>query len=122
MNNQTYVQYDPQDIQQTRTLAWISYLGLLFLIPMFVYRNSPYTKFHVNQGIVLCIFEVAVSIILRLVGAVLGFVPIVGRLVMTPLWLAYSVLSLVLTVLGIVNAATGKAVKLPVIGGITIYR
>lgn len=36
---QPYVQYDPRDVQQTKSIAWLSYLGILFLIPMFVYKE-----------------------------------------------------------------------------------
>ena len=119
---QPYVQYDPRDVQQTKSIAWLSYLGLLFLIPMFVYKESPYTKFHVNQGIVLCILDVAGGIVLGIVSAVLGWIPFVGWIISGLLSLAFGVFVLVLMILGIVNAATGKAEPLPIIGKIVIYK
>ena len=101
---QPYVQYDPRDVQQTKSIAWLSYLGILFLIPMFVYKESPYTKFHVNQGIVLCILDVAGGIVLGIVSAVLGWIPFVGWIISGLLSLAFGVFVLVLMILGIVNA------------------
>lgn len=38
MENRPYTQYDPRDIQETKSVAWLSYLGVFFLIPMFVYK------------------------------------------------------------------------------------
>ena len=52
----------PEDIERTKGLAWLSYLGFLFLVPLLVYKDSPYDKFHVNQGIVLFITEVIIGI------------------------------------------------------------
>ena len=96
--------------------------SILFLIPMFVYKESPYTKFHVNQGIVLCILDVAGGIVLGIVSAVLGWIPFVGWIISGLLSLAFGVFVLVLMILGIVNAATGKAEPLPIIGKIVIYK
>ncbi len=117
-----YQQYDPNDIQQTKSIAWLSYFGIFFLIPMLVYKDSPYTKFHVNQGIVFLIFDVAGSIALSIVSAVLAFIPLIGWAIASLLSLAFGVLVLVFMIMGIVNAATGKAKPLPLIGKITIYK
>ena len=119
---QPYMQYDPRDVQQTKSIAWLSYLGILFLIPMFVYKESPYTKFHVNQGIVLCILDVAGGVVLGIVSAILWWVPFIGGIISGLLSLAFGVLVLVLMILGIINAATGKAEPLPIIGKIVIYK
>ena len=117
-----YQQYDPNDIQQTKSIAWLSYLGILFLIPMFVYKDSPYTKFHVNQGIVFLIFDVAGGIVLSILSAILIFVPIAGWILASLLSFAFWIFAVVLCVMGIINAATGKAKPLPLIGKITIYK
>lgn len=119
---QPYMQYDPRDVQQTKSIAWLSYLGILFLIPMFVYKESPYTKFHVNQGIVLCILDVAGGVVLGIVSAILWWVPFIGGIISSLLSLAFGVLVLVLMILGIINAATGKVEPLPIIGKIVIYK
>ena len=117
-----YEQYNPNDINQTKSIAWLSYFGIFFLIPMLVYKNSPYTKFHVNQGIVFLIFDVVGSIALAIVSTILAFIPITGWILASLLSFAFWVVVVVFMVIGIVNAATGKAKPLPLIGKITIYK
>ncbi len=46
---------DPNDIAQNKAMAVLSYLGILFLIPILSAPNSPYARFHSNQGIILYI-------------------------------------------------------------------
>lgn len=103
-----------EDIAKTKSLAWLSYLGFLFIVPMLVNKDSEYTKFHVNQGIVLFIFAIAVGI----VCGILNWIPFVGGIISGVLGLLVTVC----IILGVINAATGKVVRLPIIGGITIYK
>ena len=121
--------FDPQDIEGTKYINILSYLSILFLIPMFMYKESKFTKFHVNQGIVLCIFSVGGSILFGIIGAAVGaltsFVPVVGiivSLIVSLISLAYNIVILVFTIIGIVNTCTGKAKELPLIGKIKIYK
>ena len=46
-------EYDAQDIQNTKGIAWLSYLGVLVFIPMFTNKESKFTRFHVRQGVTL---------------------------------------------------------------------
>ena len=94
---------DAADIASNKGMAVLSYLGLLFLIPLLA---------AVNQGIVLFIADFILSFVMSMlnwtffaasVKAVLG-------LIMLIYW-----------IIGIVNAASGKAKELPLIGKIRIY-
>lgn len=120
MENETY-KFDPRDIQENKGLACISYLGILFIIPMLVNKNSPFIKFHVNQGIVLLILDVILSFAARIVRTILYHIPFVS-------WFAWTIPTLVgilafaLAIYGLINAAQGQAKRLPVIGNIEIYR
>lgn len=100
------------DIASNKGMAVLSYLGLLFLIPLLAAKDSQYARFHVNQGIVLFIADFILSFVMSMlnwtffaasVKAVLG-------LIMLIYW-----------IVGIVNAASGKAKELPLIGKIRIY-
>ncbi len=113
MENETR-NFSQQDIQSTKGLAILSYFGPLFLIPMLVNKDSAFTKFHVNQGMVLLI----IMVIFNVAGTVLHFIPVVGSLVR----LAIRIATMVLIILGAVNAARGEAQRLPIIGNIEIYR
>jgi len=86
-------------------ISAIGYIWLLFLIPLFLKKDSQYCQFHAKQGMVLFIFSLLVMI--------LGGVPVVGWLIIMPLgWLAI----IILTLLGFVNALQGKQWKMPILG------
>lgn len=102
---------DAADFEQNKVFAIVGYIGILFLVPLLAAPNSRYARYHANQSIVLFIATIVAS------GAffVLGHIPFLGRVlgvVGSVVWIA----SLVLMVLGIVNAASGKCQPLPVLG------
>lgn len=105
-------EFDPADIEANKVLSLFSYLGILFLIPLLAAKDSRYARFHANQGIVLFIAGIVVSV----VGALLNLIPIFGTIIAT----IAGILLFVFKVLGIVNAVTGKAKELPLIGQIKI--
>lgn len=105
--------FDQGDINVNKGLACLSYLSILFIIPLLVNRQSPFTKFHINQGIVLFIIEVIGGI----VGGILGWIPFIGWIITT----AISIIMLVLSIMGLVNTLNGRALRLPVIGNIEIF-
>lgn len=90
-------EFDSADIENNKVMAILAYLGILVLVPIFAAKESPFARFHSNQGLILCI-----------VGIVLGFIPIIK-------WFAW-IFELVFAVLGIMNAAKGLAKELPFIG------
>jgi uncharacterized membrane protein len=107
-------QFDPADVAANKTISILAYLGLLFLIPLLAAPQSQYARYHSNQGIVLCIADIIVSVAL----AIVGWIPVIG-------WIISSVLGIAVTVMmiiGIINAATGKAKDLPFIGKIRLLK
>lgn len=117
----TTAQFDANDIKNNKILSLFSYIGILFLIPMFAAKDSKFARFHVNQGIVLFIFNIAWSVIDIILSFVLRRIIIVltvYEILSSVVFLAF----LALTIIGIVNACMGKAKKLPLIGNITILK
>ena len=112
------IDVDAEDVGSNKIFAVLSYIGVLWLIGLLAAPNSRYAKFHANQGLVLFIMEIAAEIIVAILAAIFGalHVGIIGTLLGFVLNLA--VLGCV--ILGIVNAAQGKAKELPLIGGIHI--
>jgi uncharacterized membrane protein len=96
--------YDPQDIQDNKVIAALSYLGLLVLVPLLAKKDSPFCQFHAKQGLVLLIAWVAIGII--------WVIPILGWIVGT----IGSIFLFVLFIIGLINALGGQAKELPVIG------
>lgn len=116
------------DVQESKVLAWLSYLGLLFLIPMFVKKQSPYCQFHVKQGATLCATELAYTIVTQILLAIIGAI-FPSRYyyfgmhsavynIFSTLFSLGSIFLAVLAIIGIVNAATGKKTELPLISKI----
>jgi uncharacterized membrane protein len=104
-------EFDTQDVQDNKIWAALSYVGILFFLPLVVNNGkSKYGRFHANQGFTLFLTDIVVTIAAKL----LDFIPVVGSILS---WLL-SLAILALCIIGIVNAATGKAKKLPVIGNL----
>lgn len=98
-----------EDIENYKVIALFAYLGILFLVPLIAGKESPYARFHTNQGIVLFLTAI--------VGNVFVLIP--GLRWLTPV---ISILCTVLGILGIINAVTGKAKELPLIGKLRILK
>lgn len=117
----TTAQFDQADIQSNKVMAVLSYIGILWLVPMLGAKESKFAQFHANQGIVLFLFELAYNVVSQIIQAILGGIPVVSALVSVILSLL-NLVFLVLAILGIVNACQGKAKELPIIGGIRILK
>ncbi|MBQ4599384.1 MAG: zinc ribbon domain-containing protein [Clostridia bacterium] len=117
----TTAEFDQNDIQQNKLMAVLAYLGILVLVPILAAKESKYARYHANQGLVLFIANIVVSVVMGIVGFIVGFIAgftgltFLATLVTIISWLLSAVI-FVLAILGIVNAATGKAKELPVIG------
>ena len=115
--------YSRSDIEGNKLMAVLSYLGILVLIPILAAKDSPFAKFHATQGLNLLIVSVAWSIVSGIIGAILGAIGVTFLSVLWSIitWLVSIVIFLTM-VIGIINAAQGKATELPIIGGFRILK
>ena len=115
--------YSRSDIEGNKLMAVLSYLGILVLIPILAAKDSPFAKFHATQGLNLLIVSVAWSIVSGIIGAILGAIGVTFLSVLWSIitWLVSIVIFLTM-VIGIINAAQGKAKELPIIGGFRILK
>ena len=113
----TTADYDQSDIQANRGIAWLSYLGPLFLVPLLSRKTSKFCRFHVNQGVILCIIYVACSVLASIFGSLGKF----GTILKFPLAIVQIVVG-VFAIIGVVNAAKGRVKELPIVGGIKIIK
>lgn len=104
--------FDTNDIEQNKAISAIAYIPILFIVPMLA-TQSPYAKFHANQGLIMTLTCIILNIASRILGFVLEWVPILPTLVSA----VFSLSSLALLIIGIINAVQGKAKKLPIVGG-----
>ncbi|UQZ84083.1 Chloroplast import component protein (Tic20) [Paenibacillus konkukensis] len=100
---------EPADIQQNKWIAAAAYI--LFFLPLLAARQSRFAMYHGNQGLVLLLLNIVCNI-------VLGWIPFIG-LFLVPL---ANLATLVLAVIGIVQATGGQLKPLPIIGTISILK
>lgn len=109
--------YDSRDINENKVIAMFSYLSLLVLIPIFGAKESGYARFHANQGLVLMLAEIISVTACEILSNILFFGWIFG-IVEGLAGLACFVFS----VIGIINALSGRAKELPIVGKIRILK
>ncbi|AHF09450.1 MULTISPECIES: hypothetical protein [Dehalobacter] len=102
-------QFTAEDIEKNKVISALAYI--IFFLPLIVCSDSPFGKFHANQGLLLLIMGVAGSVIL-------SFIPVLGWLLL-PL---FSLAILIIAILGLIHTLNGKAKELPVIGKYRIIK
>jgi len=94
------------DVNNNKTIAAIGYIGILCLLPLFMKKESKFAQFHGKQALVLFAIEVIIYFI--------------NRYTYYLWWLTglISAVLFVLSVIGLIQALSGKWWKLPVLGDI----
>lgn len=101
---------DPKDVKENKAMAILSYCSLLILVPALTdAKNSPYVRFHMNQGLVLMLFATGFS--------VLSFIPFINTVTY-----ACTIATFVFWIMGIVYAAKGEMKEVPLLGRIKIIK
>ena len=111
---------DPADVEKNKVFAILAYLGILVLVPILAAKDSPFARYHANQGLILFVGAIAAAISMVIIIFILGHIPFLGTIAVCCLgpivWVVFMLACLVFTVLGILNAVGGKMKPLPVIG------
>ncbi len=82
----------------------LAYLGILVIVPYLMAKEDPFVKFHIRQGVVLLVIEVALW---ALMGLFWGLVP---------LFQLVKIGTYILSIIGIVNVVQNKEKELPLVG------
>ena len=120
---------DGSPLPGEKGLAWLAYVlwAPAFLVPLFVKKASEYCKFHVKQGATLWAVHITYYILQCIIGAIFGSLIVASRyngaviginVSLSVLLWAGNIFLIVLAIIGIVNAATGKKKELPLISKI----
>jgi uncharacterized membrane protein len=91
---------DGKDVKDNRAIAYLSYLGILCLVPLLVKKDSKFALFHAKQGLVMTIGWFLGSFLYIFLG--------LGALVHLAL--------LIFSIMGLVNVNNGEMKKLPIVG------
>ncbi len=98
------VQCDPKDVEDNKGITFLSYIGILCLIPLLTKKDSKFAQYHAKQGLVVLIYFVIVSIIyvIPVIGWVLGVLGYISG------W--------VFAIMGLIAVSKGECKELPIIG------
>ena len=125
-----------EDVKANKSIAWLSYFGILLLIPMLARKTSKYCEYHVRQGVTLFAASLAYSIVTWIINLIVAAIfppvthyayfftytsPSTASVVVSIILGIASIFFAVLAIIGIVNAAKGEEKPLPVLGGIKIF-
>ena len=96
-----------QQIEEGKVCALLAYLlvGIIWYFADEKMKKNNFAKYHTKQALVLLVVGVVGSL-------VLGIVPVLGWFILPFFTLA----TIILAVLGIINAANGAQKELPIIG------
>lgn len=83
------------DVELNKAVAALSYVWILFLIPLLLKRKSEFAQFHAKQGMVLFLFSL------------LTIIPVLGQILFFAL--------LIISVISIVKVTNGEWWKIPFI-------
>ncbi len=117
----TTTEFDAADINQNKAMAILAYFGPLVLIPILAAKDSKFARYHSNQGLVLLLAAIAYGIAYSILSSIILAIS----------WRLYFVVSIIglvslvitiLAVIGIINAASGRAKELPLIGKFKILK
>ena len=97
-------------MESNKLMAAISYIWILFLVPLFAAKDDAFARFHANQGLLLFLVSIALGII--------AIIPFIGAIISA----IGGIVTFVFMILGIINALKGEMKPLPFIGGIEIIK
>ena len=111
-----------------KTVTYLSYLGILALIPFFAEKDDEFVQYHAKQGLNLFICEVAVLLVFNLIVpfffeqifVIALFLLISGVLTLISfiVWLAFISFSII----GMINVSKGLMQPLPFLGKIQFIK
>ena len=114
---------DPKDAEENKIMAILAYLGFpLVLVPILAAKESPFARFHANQGLVMCIALFAICTVAVILGTILAFISVTLALAAYALYSIAGLVFFVFMIMGILNVIKGEAKELPIIGKYTIIK
>lgn len=102
-NLEANLNFTPEDIESNKVMAGLAYI--LFFLPLLACPDSPYGRYHANQGLLLLLLGLGGSIILSII-------PIIGWILLP----FFGIAVFIVAVIGLINGFSGKAKPLPIIG------
>ena len=102
--------FSEKEKEDGKLMAILSYVGVLSLVPYLAEKDNKWVRYHAIQGVNLLIIEAILYVV--------KMIPILGWIVG---WLG-SIVTLVISIIGIVNVCNGEAKELPIVGKIKFIK
>jgi uncharacterized membrane protein len=96
-------------MDQGKLMSILAYVGPLIIVSYLVAKDTASVKFHIKQGGVLFVIEIAVWVL----SVMLPYLFVI--------WQIVNLATLVFAILGIINVVQGKEKELPLIGSFGKY-
>ncbi len=116
--------FDTADVEKNRLAGGLGYI--LPFVPYLACKDSAFGRYCANQGLILWICLLLAWIVFGIVGALLGWLPLVGALISWIIgmahWVVNAVLCLVMLYFTFIACTTGRANEVPVVGTVTLLK
>jgi uncharacterized membrane protein len=93
-----------QPIDNHTLMGVLCYLGVLIIIPYLMAKEVPFVKYHLKQGAVLIVMEIAAWVLVEMFWGLWFIVHLIN------------IVTIVLSIIGIVNVIQKKEKELPLVG------
>ena len=100
-----------------KTTDIVAYITPIGLILAFLIGDRENSKFHLNQALVIWLSSVIINIIER----ILDGIPVLG-IIITIIAVICDIALFVFWIMGLVSACQGTEKRVPVVGGIELYK
>lgn len=108
---------EARDNEKNKGMGILSYIGILFIVPLIAAKDSKFAMFHANQGLVIFIATIILSFASGIISS-LPYIGFIGSIISS----LVGVVAFIYEILGIVSAAKGEMKELPYIGKIKIIK
>jgi uncharacterized membrane protein len=103
----------PDETDQGRVLAALSYVPFLCFLPYFLAPGDEFARHHARQGFLLLVLLIVLGVALRVIEWALAGLPVLGVIVITLARLSFGLTLLGLAVVGALKALVGERFSLP---------
>lgn len=100
--------FDVEDIKNNKAVAALSYLFILFLVPLLFRRKSYFSRMHAKQGLAVFVLEIMIFILSPLLYAI----PYLGTFFVG----LFYFISIIICIWGIERALNEKMIVIPILG------
>lgn len=101
-------------------LSWILMIVIGFISPLIfllIDKEKPFVYRHAAMGLSMCIAWIPIAIVLFILGFILALAGPLA-LLMIPIWLAVSIGSLILLVMGAIKGNNGEQYDPPIVSAV----